>query len=167
MVPSYAAGMSLTDAGRSSRAVEGVLVYRDMLPITGQQSKSVLQPHNVGVDQRASAELLGQLGYAEREQPPRPAGRLSTVQLSIKCSQSQNSRMLEIQRMVSYFFFWAAFKHGQHMIKYAMRQGCMVKSNGSPLPGGGRGATMSCGRKVALAARGDLPGSKRQHAAGR
>jgi hypothetical protein len=105
MVPSYAAGMSLTDAGRSSRAVEEVLVYRDTLPITGQQSRSVLQPHNVGVDQRASAELLGQLGYAEREQPTRPAGRLSTVQLSIKCSQSQNSRMLEIQRMVSYFFF--------------------------------------------------------------
>ena len=44
MVPSYAAGMSLTDAGRSSRGVEGALVYRDTLPITGQQSRSVLQP---------------------------------------------------------------------------------------------------------------------------
>jgi len=65
-IASYAAGMSLADAGRSSRAVEGVLVYRDTLPITGQQSRSVLQPHNVGVDQRASAELLDQLGYAER-----------------------------------------------------------------------------------------------------
>ena len=72
------------DAGRSSRAVEGVLVYRDTLPVTGQQSRSVLQPHNVGVDQRASVELLGQLRHAEREQPTRPAGRLRTVQLSTK-----------------------------------------------------------------------------------
>ena len=31
-----AAGKSLADAGRSSRAVEGVLVYRDTLPVTGQ-----------------------------------------------------------------------------------------------------------------------------------
>ena len=101
MLPFRAAGKSLADAGRSSRAVEGVLVYRDTLPVTGQQSRSVLQPHNVGVDQRASAELLGQLGHAEREQPTRPAGCLSTVQLSKKCSQSQNSRMLEIQCMAS------------------------------------------------------------------
>ena len=40
--------------------------------------------------------------------------------------------------MASYFiFFCAALKHGQHMIKYAMRQGCVVKSNGSPWWGEG------------------------------